>query len=93
MPKYLVASDLDDTLLTTDKEITIKSLRHIHKFIKNDNLEKEKENKNIKKKKKVGKEEEFIKKIEKLMIYNQKLRKKLPRFQKTKEICSRKNLE
>ena len=32
MPKYLVACDLDDTLLTKDKKITNKTLRFIKKF-------------------------------------------------------------
>ena len=32
MPKYLVDSDLDDTLLTKDKRITKKTLRYIKKF-------------------------------------------------------------
>ena len=32
MPKYLVACDLDDTLLTKDKKITKKTLRYIKKF-------------------------------------------------------------
>lgn len=32
MPKYLVACDLDDTLLTKEKKITKKTLRYIKKF-------------------------------------------------------------
>ena len=32
MPKYLVACDLDDTLLTKDKKITKKTLKYIKKF-------------------------------------------------------------
>ena len=37
MPKYLVACDLDDTLLTKKKKITNKTLRYIKKFVKEGN--------------------------------------------------------
>ena len=37
MPKYLVVSDLDDTLLTKKKKITKKSLRFIKKFVREGN--------------------------------------------------------
>ena len=37
MPKYLVASDLDDTLLTKDKKITKKTLKFIKKFTQKGN--------------------------------------------------------
>ena len=34
MPKYLVSCDLDDTLLTSKKKITKKTIRYIKKFVK-----------------------------------------------------------
>lgn len=37
MPKYLVACDLDDTLLTKDKKITKKTIKFIKKFTKKGN--------------------------------------------------------
>ena len=37
MPKYLVACDLDDTLLTKDKKITKKTLKFIKKYISKGN--------------------------------------------------------
>ena len=37
MPKYLVACDLDNTLLNQKKKITIKTIRYIKKFIKEGN--------------------------------------------------------
>ena len=37
MPKYLVACDLDDTLLTKKKKITRKSKKYIKQFVKEGN--------------------------------------------------------
>lgn len=37
MPKYLVACDLDDTLLTSKKKITRKTIKYIKKFVSNGN--------------------------------------------------------
>ena len=37
MPKYLVTCDLDDTLLTSKKKITKKTIRFIKKFVKDGN--------------------------------------------------------
>ena len=37
MPKYLVACDLDDTLLTSKKKITKKTIKFIKKFVKEGN--------------------------------------------------------